>query len=328
MSANSPASILFTISGVPLGVDDGQSATTSGLQGLVVAGSDGTELHHIRTTADGSIRIDPIGTTAQPVTDNGGSLTIDATSLPLPIGAATETTLSTLLTENVFLDHIGEVQSTPTVNTILGRLKDLYDILIARLGTLGQKLMSGSTPVVIASDQTPIQTSLTDSDGTPVGVDDGESIPVGTDGILAMGSDYTGYARRIRTTADGRLIVNSAVAAPPATSVVNQGVTGDVATVTDVFYTIPNGEQLKIQRFAGGGEQATGGSKVELYWAPNGNTTGIERIRVGYVNGNNFEFTLDWDAPALGNGTRAILIRRERFSGGAIELAGFWDGYY
>lgn len=69
-------------------------------------------------------------------------------------------TVSTLLTEttftgsfNEFLGRLGEVQTTPTSNTVLGRLKDIEDEVIARLGTLGQKVMTGSTPVVIASDQ-------------------------------------------------------------------------------------------------------------------------------------------------------------------------------
>jgi hypothetical protein len=50
-------------------------------------------------------------------------------SSALPSGAATEITLLTLLTTNTFT---------------------------ARLGTLGQKTMSGSAPVVFASDQTPL----------------------------------------------------------------------------------------------------------------------------------------------------------------------------
>jgi hypothetical protein len=376
MSGRSPASVLFTVSGQQVGVYDGQPASTSGLQGLIATGSDGLALHHLRVDSTGALRIDPIGTTAQPVTDNGGSITIDdggtsltvdgpltdaelrasavpisVASLPLPAGAATEATLTliktktdnldialstrateatalTLLTEAEFEARVGEVQASPTANTILGRLKALYDAIIARLGTLGQKTMSASTPVVIASDQSAVNMQLTDSSGTKLGVDDAVTIPAGTDGILAMGTDYDGIARRMRTTADGRLVVNSAVSAPPNNTAVSNGYSGNVSTETNNFYTIPNGEQLKIQRFAGGGEASTGGSKIELWWAPNGNTTDIELIRVGYVASNNFEFTLDWDAPALGNGTRAIMVRRERFDGGAIELAGFWDGYY
>lgn len=59
----------------------------------------------------------------------------------LPSGAATESTLGTLLTSGTFT---------------------------ARLGTLGQKAMSGSTPVVIASDQTAIPVSLASAPTTAV----------------------------------------------------------------------------------------------------------------------------------------------------------------
>jgi len=58
---------------------------------------------------------------AVPVADGGGSLTIDATALPLPTGASTETTLSAVSTK------------LPA--------------------TLGQKAMAASLAVVVASDQ-------------------------------------------------------------------------------------------------------------------------------------------------------------------------------
>jgi hypothetical protein len=87
---------------------------------LLVAGSDGTDARYIRTAADGTVRIDPTGTTTQP---------ISAASLPLPTGAATEATLTTLLTTSAFQ---------------------------ARINTLGQKTMANSTPVVISSDQSAI----------------------------------------------------------------------------------------------------------------------------------------------------------------------------
>jgi hypothetical protein len=216
-------------------------------------------------------------------------------TISLPTGAATETTLASINTK------------TPAQ---------------------GQAVMSASSPVVVASDQSPIKVTLTDAASSKLGTEDGVAIPAGTDGLLAMGTDYDDVARRLRTTTDGRLITNSAVTSPPGYTAVAQAYSGDVATETDNFYTIPTGEQLKIQRFAGGGEQATGGSKVEMFYAPNGENSGTNLIRAGYVSGNNFEFSLDWDAPALGDGTRAILIKRFRFSGGAVELAGFWDGYY
>jgi hypothetical protein len=68
-------------------------------------------------TAANPVRNDPTGTTTQP---------ISAASLPLPTGAATETTLAARLADATFT---------------------------ARINTLGQKAMAASTPVVIASDQ-------------------------------------------------------------------------------------------------------------------------------------------------------------------------------
>lgn len=67
-------------------------------RGVQVLGSDGTNSRVLRVESDGTIRTNPTGTTTQPVSDAGGSLTIDATSLPLPTGAATEATLATLST--------------------------------------------------------------------------------------------------------------------------------------------------------------------------------------------------------------------------------------
>lgn len=126
---------------------------------------------------------------------------------------------------------------------------------------------------------------------------------------------------------DGRLSVSTAPNPPTGATTVSQGYTGNVSGTDDQFYTIPVGEQLKIQRFAGGGEFKGDGSKAELYWAPNGNVSGIVLIRVGYVNGSNFEFNLDYTAPAVGDGTAAILTRRRRLSGGTKEIAAFWDGF-
>jgi hypothetical protein len=88
-------------------------------------------------TSANPLRTDPTGTTTQPVS---------AASLPLPTGAATETTLAGVLTTTAFQ---------------------------ARINTLGQKAATASTPVVLASDQSaiPVVTSsatATRSDVTSV----------------------------------------------------------------------------------------------------------------------------------------------------------------
>lgn len=96
-------------------------------------------------TAAHPVRVDPTGTTTQP---------ISATALPLPTGAATEATLAT-------------------------RVSDAT--IIARLGTLGQKTMAGSAPVVIASDQSrvPVSTEVQADYDTGIGTQDLSLIGLG-----------------------------------------------------------------------------------------------------------------------------------------------------
>jgi len=71
---------------------------------------------------------------SMPVTmaSNQTAIPISAASLPLPTGAATETTLASRLAESTFT---------------------------ARINTLGQKAMAASTPVVLASDQSTLPIS-------------------------------------------------------------------------------------------------------------------------------------------------------------------------
>lgn len=98
-----------------------------------------------------------------PLLVNGSGVTqpISAASLPLPTGAATatnqstanghlatlagvdyatQTTLATLLAESTFTGRVGEVQTTPTANTILGRLKALETALAGTLAVSAASL--------------------------------------------------------------------------------------------------------------------------------------------------------------------------------------------
>lgn len=118
-------------SSTQIGASDGTNLQVPRLYDLDTGG--GTQYNlgvNLRLSANGGsvefgtntnpIRIDPTGTTTQP---------ISAVSLPLPTGAATEATLAGVLTTTDFQ---------------------------ARINTLGQKTMANSTPVVIASDQSAI----------------------------------------------------------------------------------------------------------------------------------------------------------------------------
>jgi len=80
------------------------------------------------TSAD-PVRIDPTGTTAQPVTDNAGSLTVDTPQLPAAL--------------------------------VGGRLdENLGAWLGSTAPTVGQKVMASSIPVTFASDQTPLSVTF------------------------------------------------------------------------------------------------------------------------------------------------------------------------
>jgi hypothetical protein len=143
--AKSIVSILFTTDSVELALKDGV-ATTANSRGFITVGVDGS----------GNAQFILVDTTGRQVfvgagvagTPAGGVLTVQgdpagtaipvsAVSLPLPMGAATETTLASRLAEATFT---------------------------ARINTLGQKAMAASTPVVLASDQSAIP--ITDDGGS------------------------------------------------------------------------------------------------------------------------------------------------------------------
>ena len=56
------------------------------------------------------------------------------------------------------------------------------------------------------------------------------------------------------------------------------------------------------------------GSKVELFYDPNGNGTGMTLIRVAYVNGDSFSLDLNREL-GPGNGTRAVRLRLTNLGG-------------
>jgi len=151
-TASTPAGAVI-VSDASIGPNNAAAPASSSQMG----GSDGTNLQSVRvfdadsgagsqyvlgavlrkSAAGGSVetgtlsdplRVDPTGTTTQP---------ISAASLPLPTGAATEATLATRLAEATFT---------------------------GRINTLGSKTSASSTPVVLASDQAPLP--VTDNGGS------------------------------------------------------------------------------------------------------------------------------------------------------------------
>lgn len=107
----------------PLVFDADSGAGTQYVLGAILRKSDSGGSVEAGTATD-PLRIDPTGTTTQP---------ISAVSLPLPAGAATEVTLAALVADAT---------------------------ITARLNTLGQKTMADSAPVVIASDQSDVPVKI------------------------------------------------------------------------------------------------------------------------------------------------------------------------
>jgi len=112
----------------------------------VVLASDQSTLPVSGPLTDAQLRATPVPvsgtvTATGPLTDaqlRASAVPISAASLPLPAGAATEATLATRLADSTFT---------------------------GRINTQGQKTMAGSTPVVLASDQSTLSVSgpLTDA---------------------------------------------------------------------------------------------------------------------------------------------------------------------
>jgi len=147
-------------------------------------------------------------------------------------------------------------------------------------------------------------------------------------GLLTSGRDYEGRMRSILTDNTGRIIVvTPPPQTPPDRTSINDIHYAASSGTTDRYVTIPTGKQIYIQRFKAGAEGTVTASVCELYYAPNGNTTGIEIIEPIFVNGNSNFIDTDYLSPS-GNGTRAILMRIRNLTGGSIEIFAKWEGYY
>lgn len=176
--------------------------------------------------------------TAIPVNDNSGSLTVDATSWPLPTGAATETTLSAISGKLpaalgqttmagslavVFASNQSAIPITDNAGSLTVDTTQLPAALVggrldtnigAWLGstapTVGQKTSANSIPVVLASDQSGGTMGVQGivSDGAAIGT---------TKPVIVGGFDGTN-AQTLLTDSQGRLVT-----APPGAGTTYKG---------------------------------------------------------------------------------------------------------
>lgn len=124
----------------------------------------------------------PVSGTVEVTNDVGNPLPVSASSLPLPTGAATETTLGNRLSESDFDTKTGSLtEAAPASDTassgLNGRLQRIAQRLTSLIAlfptSLGQKTKANSFAVTLASDQ----------DALPV-TDNGGSLTV--DGTVAV----------------------------------------------------------------------------------------------------------------------------------------------
>lgn len=131
------------------------------------------------------------------------------------------------------------------------------------------------------------------------------------------------YAAKI--TADGRILVSNEITTPENTTPILVTAQSSISSPADTNYTIPDGKLLKIQQLQAGAQVGLNGSKVELYYDPNGNGVGMTLIGAIYVDGSSG--TLDLNVEHIGNGVERIVLRRYPFGNTSREIFGQWVGY-
>lgn len=126
--------------------------------------------------------------------------------------------------------------------------------------------------------------------------------------------------------ADGRLIVNNE-GKPPGAADVRNSWQGTVTKNNEVFqsWLIPNGKQIKIDRFGGG--TFSGNAKVELYVGSGANPPGGSwtLISVIYLSAENNEITIALSY--TGDGTKRFGLRFVNNVPSDNEMFGYVVGY-
>lgn len=213
---------------------------------------------------------------------------------------ATETTLATRATEATLSDADTKLG---TIDGVLDSIKDVDGIK-----KITDQLPAGTNEIGEVAQGT----KAADADAWPFKI-----------------TNESGGAVAAVTEA-GRLAVTTASPVPAGATGVRETYQGGVNGSTDNTFTIPSGETLTLTRFVCGGEayaknNRSVGTRVELFWDPNGNGSGMTLLAFGYNNGGTYQQSLF--EQFTGDGTAAIRVRRESFES-TVQITGSWEGYY
>jgi hypothetical protein len=161
--ASDQSTVPVSVASIPLPSGAATEATLSALNTKIPA-SPATD--RATAAAPNSARLSD-GTSFYKATTPSDTQPVSAASLPLPSGAATETTLGTRLSESDFDTKIGSLTETaPATDTassgLNGRLQRIAQRLTSLIAlvpaSLGQKTMANSFAVTVASDQSSLST--------------------------------------------------------------------------------------------------------------------------------------------------------------------------
>lgn len=320
---------------------EGRAASESAAVGnpVPVAGLFGGVVKTLRTATDGTLRIDPAGTTAQPVTDNAGSLTVDSAQLPaalsgsgnlkaaiveaLPAGTSNIGDVDLASAIPAGTNYIGQVRRTDGTNaeaTFFDADSGAGTQFLA--GSVLRKVASGGS-VELGTSSDPIRTDPTGSTAQPV-TDNAGSLTVDTAQLPAALSGSGNLKAAIvealpaGTANIGDVDVLSGPTGSSALQSQGAGAAGAVVVGNPVLTAGSDGTNARtIKVDAGGAVQ------VDLESAIPAGTNYIGQVR--RTDGTNAETTF-FDADS-GAGTQYLAgaSLRKAASGGSVEAGTFSD---
>jgi hypothetical protein len=304
--------------------------------------SGGTE----KGTSGNPVKTDPTGTTAQPVTDNGGSLTVDGSVAisnlpavqPVNDNGGSLTVDGTVTANQGGTWNVNNVSGTVSLPTGAATETTLASIK----STDGIKKITDPLP---AGTNTIGSVKLVGSHGNALDIQTETAVPADPHGFLVVGFDGEGYVQPLDVREDpqdgsNRLQIEGKVsivapAAPPNTTPVSidNSTPLPITGTTDVYYAITNNKTFTVMQLIGGaeGDPTEKGTVVEIFYDDIGTLRIIDRL---YLSGQTVSVYPNTsqarDGTALtGNagGTKRILLRRRRLSNSAQEVDAVVRGY-
>ncbi len=204
---------------------------------VLIGGSDGTDARTIRTATDGTIRVDPTGTTTQPisgtVTSNQGTAAALSGYWPVRVTDGTNTMPT------------GDV----VARAIFEKITDGTNIATVKAASTPADI-SDPALVVTLSPNTPTGVVATQIQGTTA---DGVSL-IGNP-VAVAGVDNDGNVQELLTDGYGKLqVVVSETSGTPVTVRLTASIAASVTTYTE--YTVPSSDDFSVSSFYFGGAAA------------------------------------------------------------------------